>query len=148
MRNQFAVTLVEKPGEETTNALFDDLHEGIFWVDWREADEDIIRKAAKALDIKSLSPEWKDGNLYVRYNDELTFVPLEFKPGEQDKTLVALNKALSPDYEIRYVCASEGGDTIAFIGLDGDSWKDLQASFGKSVGDAFMTLTAETPLFS
>ncbi len=143
-----AITLVEKPGEETTSALFNESHAGIFWVDWREADDDIIHMAAKALDIYSLFPEWRDGNLFVRYNDVLTPVSLEFKPGEQDKTLLSLNKALAPDYEIRYVRASEGGDTIAFIGLDADSWIHLQTTYGDRIGDAFMTLTAETQLFS
>ena len=152
MNNQFAIQLIEQPGEETTDSLFDNEHVGVFWVDWREADDDIIRMTADALGIQELTcegeDEGEDEKLYVSYKKQRTLVPLEFEPGEQDKTLFALNQAIFPDYEIRYIKASEGGDTIAFMALDIDTWRNLESTFGTKVDDAFMRLTNGSSLFS
>ena len=148
MSNPFAIQLIEQPGEETTDSLFNEEHTGVFWIDWREADDDIITMAADALGIQELSGVWEDGKLYVSYKQQKTLVPLEFKPGEQDTTLLAINQAISADYEIRYIKASEGGDNIAFMALDTGTWKNLESTFGTKVNDAFMNLTSGSALFS
>lgn len=148
MHNQFAVQLIEQSGKETTDLLFAEQHAGVFWVDWREADEDIINMAAQALQTQALSSQWQDDKLYVCYKNKMTLVPLMFEPGEQDKTLFALNTALSPDYEIRHIKASEGGDTIAFMALATDTWKALESTYGQKVEAAFTGLTNGSSLFS
>ncbi|MFZ1643571.1 MAG: hypothetical protein WAV07_19505 [Candidatus Contendobacter sp.] len=148
MPNQFAIQLIEQHGSETTDSLFSEQHVGVFLVDWREADEDIINMAAETLGTQELSSKWQDEKLYVCYKNQMTLVPLMFEPGEQDKTLLALNTALSPDYEVRHIRASEGGDTIAFMALDTGTWKNLESTFGKKVEDAFMSLAGGSSLFS
>ncbi len=148
MPNQFAIQLIEQHGSETTDSLFSEQHVGVFLVDWREADEDIINMAAETLGTQELSSKWQDEKLYVCYKNQMTLVPLMFEPGEQDKTLLALNTALSPDYEVRHIRASEGGDTIAFMALDTGTWKNLESTFGKKVEDAFMSLADGSSLFS
>lgn len=148
MPNQFAIQLIEQHGSETTDSLFSEQQVGVFWVDWREADEDIINMTAETLGTQDLSSQWQDEKLYVCYKNQMTLVPLMFEPGEQDKTLLALNTALSPDYEVRHIRASEGGDTIAFMALDTGTWKNLESTFGKKVEDAFMRLTDGSSLFS
>jgi len=110
------------------------------WVDWREGDDDIISMAAEALGTPALSPVFENGQLYVRYHDQLTLVPLNFEPGEQDKTLRALNQAIAADYEIRTIKASEGGDALAFMALPLGTWQALEAEFGDRVDAAFMRL--------
>jgi hypothetical protein len=144
---EFARELIEHPGDFVTRRLFKGV-DGVFLVDWREADDDIITLAAKAMNAPDLAPEWIDGKLNVKFRGKITPVPLQFKPGEQDKTLLALNKAISPEAEIRYVKASEGGDTAAFIPLGKGAWSELEAAFGSKVDDAFTRLDESTAIFA
>jgi hypothetical protein len=146
MNAVFARELIEHPGEDVTDRLFDGI-EGTFWVDCREADADIITLAAKAIGTPDLAPEWIDGKLNVKYRGRLTEIPLKFKPGEQDTTLRVLNKAIAPEIEIRFVKASDGGDTIAFMPLGKDAWSELEAAFGSKVDEAFTRVDENTPFF-
>lgn len=144
----FARRLIENPGEETTRQLFQLAGPGIFWVDWREADDDIVSMAAKALALGDLRASWTGGKLIIEYRGRHTEVPLQNKPGEQDITLDSLNRALHPEFEIRYVKASEGGDTLAFQGLPTASWQALEASYGPGVANAFARLDTKAPYFA
>ena len=146
MTNQLAIQLIEQD-EEALNSLYEERQIGAFLVDWREADDDIILLAAEAIDSQELYPGGEGDELCVCYKNQMTLVPLEWVPGEQDKTLLALNKALFPDYEIRYIKASEGSDTLAFMILGLETWKNLESTFGAKVDEAFMKLTASFPLF-
>jgi len=106
MNRKFARQLIEQPGDETADEMFAEPIAGIFWVDWREGDDRIVELTAAAMgDASEPAPEWIDGNLHIRFRGNLTAVPLQFKPGEQDVTLLALNHVLAPDFEIRYVNA-------------------------------------------
>jgi hypothetical protein len=146
MNENFARELIECPGKDVTQRLFDGI-EGVFWVDWREADERIITLAAEAIKASDLTPEWIDGKLNVQFRGRLTRVDLEFKPGEQDTTLRTLNRAIAPELEIRFVKASDGGDTLAFMPLSKDAWFELEAAFGSRVDDAFTRLDESVSFF-
>ena len=148
MDTTFARRLIEDSGEETTRQLFQESHAGIFWVDWREADTDIVTMAARALGLADLSASWRGEQLIVEYRGRATPVPLEGKPCEQDITLDSLNRALHPEFEIRYVKASEGGDTVAFQALPAAAWRELEAAFGPRVAQAFPRLDRQAPLFA
>lgn len=148
METTFARELIENPGPATTRQLFAQRHPGIFWVDWREADDEIVRLAAAALARTDLRPSHEGGKLFIDCGGRRTEVPLEHKPGEQDVTLASLNRALHPYFEIRYVKASEGGDTAAFQALPAASWRELEASFGARVSQAFPRLDSQAPLFA
>lgn len=146
MNAKFARELIECPGEDVTQRLFDGI-DGVFWVDWREADERIISLAAEAMKAPDLVPEWIDGKLNVKFRGRLTGVALEFKPGEQDTTLRALNKAIAPELEIRFVKASEGGDTLAFMPLGKGTWSELEAALGSRVDEAFTRVDESVTFF-
>ncbi len=148
MNRTFARRLIEQPDEHTTKELFAGPIEGVFWVDWREADDDIIRMAGDCLGSGAMAPEWIDGKLHIRYRETLTPVPLAFKPGEQDITLLTLNSLLAPEFEIRCIKASDGGDTLAFMVLDGPAWAALETIFGARVDQAFARITTESPFFA
>lgn len=147
MNMDFARMLIEAPGAFTTQRLFKERHVGIFWVDWREADGDIVSLAAAAIGRKDLRPKWEGGKLFIDFRGRLTEVPLKNKPGEQDVTLECLNRALDPEYELRYVKASEGGDTIAFLVLPSASWREMEATYGKKLSRAFARIDSRSPLF-
>ncbi len=42
----------------------------------------------------------------------------------------------------------EGGDTLAFMALDIDTWRNLESTFGTKVDEAFMRLTNGSSFFS
>lgn len=119
-----------------------------FWVDWRESDAYIVELAAAAIGTQDLDAAWQDEKLYIRYKYQSVQAPLNFEPGEQDKTLFALNRALAADYEVRYVRASEGGDTLTFMVLDADTRKSLASAFGTQVGEAFARIDENSALFA
>ena len=147
MNKKFARKLIEHPCDQTPNELFDEVQDGVFWVNWREADEDIIGLAARIIGGDKLSPEWIDGKLNVKFHETLTEIPLKFEPGEQDITLLALNKAIEPEFEIRFIEASDGGDTLAFLILDKESWSELDLVFGTKVDDAFTKIESGSSFF-
>jgi hypothetical protein len=148
MNKHFARQLIERPDEQTQQQLYAGNITGIFWVDWREADDDIVAAAGAAMGGDALAPEWIDGQLHIRYRGTAEHVPLAFQPGDQDITLLALNRALAPDFEIRCVKASDGGDTLAFMVLDRAAWTELEAAFGARVADAFARIEAGAPFFA
>ncbi|MFZ6721725.1 hypothetical protein [Undibacterium sp. Ji49W] len=139
MNISFAQKLITEPGRETTKQLFAGA-ENVFWVDWREADDDIITLAANALATTDLRPQWTDDVLYINFQGNLTKIPLNFEPEEQDITLVTLNSAISAEFNIRFITASNGGDTIAFLVLDNPSWAQLESEFGEKVDSAFQKI--------
>jgi hypothetical protein len=143
----FAEALIVSPGDATTKSLFEKPHPGVFWVDWREADDYIVNLAAQALGRDDLSSRWDSKTLHIDFEGRSTVVPLEQKPGEQDIILAALNRALNPQFELRWIRASHGGDTLAFQILSGEDWAALQSRHGASLDAAFARLDPDRPLF-
>jgi hypothetical protein len=142
----FLRDIIYDPGNRIIDQLFDGV-EGVFWVDWREADENIIKMAAQIIGDNTLAPEWNEGALYVKFRGQLTKVPLNFEPGEQHITLATLDRAIGPDYEIRYMKASEGGDTTAFMLLKRQQLSALNAEFGEKMGDALQPVASGSLYF-
>ena len=147
MDREFAARLIEDPDESTIKELFRRRIAGLFWVDWREASDEIIRLAAKCIWAYQLKPIRIGDRLTIFFNGHRTEVPLKGVPGEQDITLATLNQALQPDYEIRFVKASDGGDTLAFFLLDDDSWAELEILYGEKIDDAFARIDKGSSFF-
>jgi hypothetical protein len=152
MDQAFARRLIEQPGEETTRALFEGSYKaGIFWVDWREGHDDIVALARRALEAAlgptALAAAWAGSNLRIDFRGRQAEAALQGKPGEQDSTLEALNQALQPDFELRHVKASEGGDGAAFMILETGDWHGLEAAWGAKLDAAFARLDRSAPIF-
>jgi len=139
MNLTFARELIENPGELSTRRLFQRAN-GVFWVDWREASEDIVNLAAQCIGDKDLAADWIGDKLRIRFRGHLTEVPTAPGLREQDAVLLALNRAVDPEYEIRFVKASDGGDTLAFLPLGKELWSELQDRFGAKVDTAFVKI--------
>jgi hypothetical protein len=146
MNKEFARRLIEHPNEETTSELFEGI-DGIFWVDWREADNYIVKLASQTLTGVELKAFWADDKLKINYQGQVTEVPLRNKPGDQEITLRTLNRVIAPDFEFRFVKASDGGDTLAFMMLNKESWSELEAEFGPNVGNAFQKTADDVSFF-
>jgi len=136
MNPSFARELIEHPSERLTKRLFESA-EGVLWVDWREGSSDIVRLAAKIMGEAELSAEWSGETLRLRLRERQQEVHIPPKPGGQDITLLALNQLIAGDYEIRFIKASDGGDTLAFMPLTRQDWLEIDFAFGTKVDDAF-----------
>jgi hypothetical protein len=136
MNPSFARELIEKPSEQLTQKLFDFV-EGVVWVDWKESSIDIVRKAAEVMGETALSAECVGETLQIRFRGQQKEVHIPPKPGEQDIALLALNQLIADEFEIRFVKASDGGDTLAFLPLRKQDWLELDFAFGAKVGEAF-----------
>ena len=146
MNPGFARELIENPGEKTTRKLFDSVP-GVFWVDWREGSVDIVRLAAAAMGESELSAEWVGETLHLQFRGLKSEVPIPARPGEQDITLLALNRLIAREFEIRFVKASDGGDTLAFLPLTNQDWLEIDFAFGDRVAAAFGKLETGSVFF-
>ena len=97
---------IATPTEQAIDALLDD-DATVIWVDWREAEEDIVDYCEEKLQTGTLNCECVDADneagfeLFIEYKDDRQRVPLVY--GEEDRHIAirAVNQILAPDYEIR-----------------------------------------------
>lgn len=83
--------------------------------------------------------------LHVNFAGRLTPVPLNNKPGEQDITLAALNRALQTAFELRWIRASDGGDTLAFQILPGVGLPDAAGALRRGGGCRVRAARSRSP---
>ena len=148
-----------------------------FWVDWNEDDDQIPGLCEAVLKTGDLAASWDDDSLSIvrrgqRYPVALTrsllasitnswffsslywilpFVgDLFYWPGRGDRhtTILAVNRALQPDYDIRYVTGSADGESAAFAPLATAEWATLESQYGEgAVGSKFAPLREEHNIF-
>lgn len=84
------------------------------WVNWREADDDIIICCEAIIQTNQLSVETIDADheqgfeTIITYQGEQTVIPYQGKGADRD-TMKTLSSVIQPDYEIR-LCAAYLGD--------------------------------------
>jgi hypothetical protein len=140
--------LIATPSQEVVNELFDD-QQIVFWVDHRELDETIPEYCEQISRSGKLSATSSDEKLSVSYGDRCAEVPLTLSPADRHITLLTLNEVLTPDFEVRMVWDSNGGDTLAFAVLSRVEWEALEREFGtKRVDAAFLKLAAKPNVFT
>lgn len=129
---------------------FNNLDENIvFWVDWREEDDAIVKYCEKCLNTKSLYAK-------MNYEGEDLFLTIQYKNQsykeeviDRDSTLKFLNRVIQDDYEIRFCKASNGNDTLAFLPLSIEEWKNLEKDFSKvKLENLFEIINKDTQMFS
>ena len=121
--------------EDTNN--FEELLESdtLIWVDNREYDEDIISYVNEKLEDK-IEIVLKDNgkpygeDIYLKHKDKSFMIPYKEKM-DRDTTIKSINEFIQPKYEIRFCIESLGNDTLAFVVLTKDLWKQLENEFGK-----------------
>src|SRR4051794_31419183 len=81
-----------------------------FKVDRRDLDEDIVTACESILQTGKLSTQWIENGdeetLFILYGDKRVKVPLKVSAADRHITLLSLNEALSPDFEVRMLYAS------------------------------------------
>ena len=78
--------------------------------------------------------------MYITYKGNRVKVPLEIGAGDRHITIVTLNEILKPDFEVRFCIDSNGADTLAFLPLACDVWRELEAEYGAAVAKRFYKL--------
>jgi hypothetical protein len=134
-----AIDLIKAGDEQSIDdAFFDESCVDFFAVDWGEADFDIIELCEMVIATGKLSAGWKGDDLFIHYGNVERRVPLTESEGDRHVTICLLNDVLAPDFEIRYVIASYGGDTIGFCVLPKNLWNELEQEYLQFINADFI----------
>src|SRR2546425_791810 len=122
MNVELITAVMESPTEDAIEALLGD-EENVFWVDWREKDDEIPETCEMILQTGALSGELVEVEtgegyeVHIHYQKKSVKVPLTYSEQDRHITICTLNDVLKPDFEIRYCIDSNGNDSAAFLPL-------------------------------
>ena len=148
---------IEYPTDEAISAMLDD-YNTVFWVDWKEIEEDIVRYCEHILRTGVLSaevvfsPAKQRGTgpgyeMYIQYRGKRIKAPLVGGSGDRRRAICSLNEVLWPEYEIRLCIDSLGSDTLAFLPLAVREWEALSRRYGTAVDKRFGKISLWPKLF-
>lgn len=69
-------------------------------------------------------------DIYLKHKDKSFMIPYKEKM-DRDTTIKSINEFIQPKYEIRFCIESLENDTLAFVVLTKDLWKQLENEFDK-----------------
>jgi hypothetical protein len=138
MSPEFQRMVAESDLASLEREYYDSRCKHFFPVDWEEDDDAIVMMCADALGLDSLTSEWRDNGMYVRYEGREFRVPLQMNSGDRHVTLCALNDVLAPTFEIRYLTFSEGADTGGYAALPTVEWCQLERDNPAFVATTFV----------
>ena len=140
---------------ENIETFFD--NENIFWVDWREYDEDIVNyvndelSETDQIEWKTI-PSEKEGALdtVILKNDEKeAVIPYAEDAWDRDTTLKSIGKFIDDKYKLSWFKPSLGGDTLSFAVIGNEGWEKLIAEFGEEkLKFYFSPVTEENAMFN
>ena len=146
--NKLVIAVLQSGNRAAVEALLED-EATIFRVDWHEDDSDIVEYCEGVLQTGSLKAAWEEGGeLYITHAGNHVRVPLMNSDQDRHITLCALNRALSPDYEVRFCVDTNGSDTLGFLPLPASEWADLENQYGAAVSRHFYRLAARPNVFT
>ena len=127
----------------------------VFWFDWREYDEDIVRcigeslpeEAGFAFELRE-SPLPRGFDILLTVNGVTAAIPYGPDRMDRDTTLRAVQARIGPEWQLRCFAPSLGGDTLGFCLLPTEDWERLEAEFGaRDVARHFRPVGPESRLF-
>lgn len=119
-------------------------------IDWREEDDKVVAACRNALldgsqaELKFTSVENDDhcsATGILKYGDRSLEIEIPFSHKSRYILLRAVNQILSPDYEIRLIRHSLGGDTHEFMLFSRQQWSEIQKTSEQLVNGLFVPLT-------
>jgi hypothetical protein len=125
-----------------------------FWVNHGEMDEDTVGYCEELLQTGRLSAtvvETEDEPgyaLFIEYGSQRVKVPLTEDVADRHITVHTLNELLAPDFEIRYLYASNGTDGAGCLPLPIAAWQSLEAEFADRLPRRFMKIAASPNVFT
>ena len=122
----------------------------VMWVDWGDEDDKIIQMAAEVLELDDLTA-WFDNDrcdLLVTYRgtEHRIRYPAE-GVADRDTTIIALNRILQPEHELRLFRASRGSDTLAFLAFSAAEWSMVEQKQSQACAEHFMAIDEKTEIF-
>lgn len=147
------VALLESPTENAIRALLDN-DTTVFWIDCRQEDETIAESCELVLQSGILSGELVEVDsdegfeVYLQFRDRRVKVPLSYSGDDRHITLCALNRAMAPEYEVRFCIDSNGSDTLAFLPLESKRWSAFESRYGEAVSKRFYKIAERPNLFT
>jgi len=154
MTEEIRTFLADNP-IENIETFFDS--ENIFWVDWREYDEDIMSYVNDELSEEDqiewkTIPSEKEGALdtVILKNDEKeAVIPYDEDAWDRDTTLKSIGKFIDDKYKLCWFKPSLGGDTLGFVVIENEDWEKLIAEFGEEkLKFYFSPVTEENEMFN
>lgn len=146
MTDDVVSSYLSDPNERDLRRLLDD-ERTVFWVDWRAEETQVIELCENVLRTGDLAFELDGEDLFVVRGGKRHHVPLTFSPADRHIAICSLNDALSPDFEIRFCVASNGMDTLAFLPLSVERWRELEAD-NDQLCDHFAVISEYPNLFT
>lgn len=127
----------------------------VFWFDWRECDEDIVRCIGESLpEGDRFAFELRDSPLPRRFdillkrNGRAAAIPYAPERMDLDTTLKAVQAFIAPDYQLRCFVPSMENDTLGFCLLSSEDWGRLEAEFGaRAVARQFRPIGPDSRMF-
>ena len=140
---------------ENIETFFD--NENIFWVDWREYDEDIVSyvndelSEADQIEWKTIVSE-KEGALdtvILKKDEKEAIIPYDEDKWDRDTTLKSIGKFIDDKYKLCWFKPSLGGDTLGFVVIENEGWEKLITEFGEEkLKYYFSPVTEENEMFN
>ena len=133
--------------------LYIEGEEIVVMVDWRTENDEIVDDFESRLQTGTLSCHTIESDndhgfdVVINYKGQQKQVPIEtLGTHNRQEVIVILNELLLPDYEIRFCIDSMGNDTLAFLPLACQEWKDIESQFGQdNVRKRFYPINANSP---
>ena len=130
--------VIERDEVGLEHAYFDNECPHFFAVDWREDDADIVAYCAQALELESLTAEWRDEELFIIFDGRDVRVPLQIDVADRHITICTLNDVLSPKYEVRFLVFSHRSDTLGLAAMSTADWRELEEANAVVVAENFI----------
>lgn len=107
-----------------------------------------MQYCSDCLGDETLRAEWREDVLIIIHEGNETRVPLDAGEGDRDFTIRALNDVLQPDYAIRMLVCSHGGNTVGFTALPTADWQSLESELSQAIDDNFVKLAQLPNIFT
>lgn len=113
----------------------------VFWFDWREYDEDIVRCISESLpeerdrfdfELRD-SPLPRGLDILLKRGGQTAAIPYAPEQMDRDTTLRAVQAFIAPGYQLRCFVPSMKSDTLGFCLLSSEEWGRLEAEFGARI---------------
>ena len=130
---------------------FDELlidEEHCFTVDHRAFDDEIAWQCENILKTGRLSSPMDGTDLFIAFGPKKIKVPLTMSSADRHITLLAINEALAPEFEVRMLYASVGNDSGTFVPLSTENWSFLEQKFPQVLARRFHKLTLHPNTFT
>ncbi|MCT6924366.1 hypothetical protein [Metasolibacillus sp.] len=127
----------------------------LIWIDWREAEEDLIDyfneqlPMSDRIDCEIIEIDKPRGvDITLSLKEKKLTIPFADDVTDRDSAIRAMQEMIAPHYQIRWFIESLGGDTLAFVLLPTAQWNELERQFGeRKVHYYFHVITKDSTMF-